>query len=76
MTTKRVIDHRSLVSESGGHYYSDGRQVFKAPIERIYSDGSHVHTMGFMVCECSEYVDGAADEIVTALNAQEGLTAP
>lgn len=71
MTTERTV-----IDQTGGNYYADGRRVYKAPIERIYSDGSHVHTMGFLVCECSEYVDGAAEEIVTALNAQEGLTAP
>lgn len=71
-----MTDQPTVVSQTGGHYYADGRRVYKAPIERIYSDGSHVHTMGFRVCECNEYVDGAAEEIVTALNAQEGLTAP
>lgn len=69
-------DTRTVTSQTGGEYYADGRRVYRSPITRTYSDGTAGMQMGFLVCECSEYVDGAAEEIVTALNAQEGLTAP
>ena len=53
-------------------YYAAGKEVYKRPFERIGDDGLSRHTMGFNVCVCNEYVDGAAQAIADALNAAEG----
>lgn len=45
-------------------YYVRGRGVHKRPID--LPNGAS--TLGFQVCQCSEYVDGAAKTIADALN--------
>lgn len=67
---------KELVSSTGGHYYAYGRDVFKAPVTRVYSDGSQGWGMGFKICVCDEFVDGAAEHIAIALNEYEKITPP
>lgn len=50
------------------HFYADGLTVRARPVETRHPDGSTSSTMGFIVCTCSDYVDGAAEEIAKALN--------
>jgi hypothetical protein len=51
---------------SDGRYYAQGRRVYRAPLKT--ETGT---SLGFLVCECNEDVQGAAEEIVEALNAAE-----
>jgi hypothetical protein len=65
---------REAIEQTGGDYYADGRRVYKSPIHRTYSDGTSGSSMGFLVCECNEYVDGAAEYVAKALNGWETRT--
>lgn len=62
-------DTRTVTSQTGGEFYADGRRVYKSPIDITYSDGRRGSSMGFLLCEVNEHVDGGAEYIVKALNA-------
>jgi len=64
-----MTEQPTITSRTGGQFYADGRRVFKAPIDVVYSDGRRGSSMGFLLCEVSEYIDGGAEYIVKALNA-------
>lgn len=49
-------------------FYAEGRSVFCQP-EKTEKG----HKLGFLVCECSEFVEGAAEEIAKALNLKSKL---
>lgn len=56
-------------------YYAKGLEVWKRPVERPgKTPGTTDSTFGFKVCECNEYVEGAAEEIAAALNHMELVT--
>ncbi len=67
---------KELIKSTGGYYYVVGRKVFRAPTKNIYSDGTVGMQMGFEVCECHEWVDGAAEHIALALNEHEKISPP
>lgn len=49
----------------------DGRTVFKRPVHEINETTGQPTgkvQMGFKVCVCDEFVDGAAEQIVRSLN--------
>ena len=51
-------------------FYAEGNVVFKSPIEEDNGDGSKSVTLGFPVCEASDYV--RAEDVAKALCASEG----
>ena len=65
---------RQIVSKSGGEFYVQGNDVRRAPVKTKYDDNTEGHTMGYIVCTCNDYVDGAAKEIAAALNAAYSTT--
>jgi hypothetical protein len=69
-----MITTPTVTDQTGGEYYADERRVYKSPITRNYSDGTTGMQMGFLICECSEWVDGAAEYVAKALNAWEART--
>lgn len=59
---------KTVISRNGGRFYSHDRSVYREPVEIVYSDDTVGVQMGFKICECDEYVDGAVEHIVKALN--------
>jgi hypothetical protein len=53
-------------------YYAKRHQVWARSVETPQGDGTSNVTLGFKICECNQFVDGAADIIAKALNAVEG----
>lgn len=53
-------------------YYAEGRTVFKRPVSQQKADGSTTTSLGFPVCEASEWVgDEGASAIAALLTAGE-----
>ena len=50
-------------------FYAEGLTVRQRSVTTDHKDGRRSSTLGFIVCECSPWVDGAAELVAKALNA-------
>lgn len=58
-----------MSEEPDGHYYAKGNRIFRAPVRTPKEGGGSTISIGFPVCDVSEFVgqDGV-ESIVAAFN--------
>jgi hypothetical protein len=59
-----------------GTFYAKGRVIHRSPIEKVRPDGRTSISVGFPVCEVSEYLnENAAQKLADILNAHDPMLA-
>ena len=59
-----------------GRYYANRQSVFKAPAETMRPDGTSGISLGFPVCEVSDFISGdGPDQVADLMNAGAALPA-